>query len=91
MAEYRVICVVRGSGGDVEALGCSETGSEVMYDDRWSLDRARAAIEEGHRLYVVDPSTGDEVELEGGAIRPRAGERAGFFLDDLPECDGGSR
>ena len=90
MADYRVICIVRGSDCDVEALGCSETGSEVMYDDRWSLEQARAAIKEGHRLYVVDPATGEEadLELDGDAIRPRAGERSGFSLGDLPDCDG---
>jgi hypothetical protein len=59
-----------------------------MYDDIWTLDEARQAIQQGHRLYAVSPSTGVEVELEvhGEGIRTTPGENADLDLDDLPTC-----
>jgi hypothetical protein len=55
-----------------------------MYDDLWTLDEARHAIQQGHRLFAVSPSTGVEVELElhGEGIRASAD----LDLDDLPSC-----
>lgn len=47
-----------------------------MYDELWTLEQARAAIEEGHRLYVVDPS-GDRTELDLESYDE---------LEDLPAC-----
>jgi hypothetical protein len=82
VAEYRVICVVRGSDGDVRALGYSESGNDVMYDDKWTLEQAGAAIEEGHRLYTVSPSTGEQADMELYEGRVRIKPTA----DDLPEC-----
>jgi hypothetical protein len=63
----------------VRAVGYSERGNGVMYDDRWTIQQARDAIEQGHVLYVLDPSTGErtELELEDGNIGA---------LDDLPPC-----
>ena len=57
-----------------------------MYDDIWTLQEARHAIHQGHRLYAVSPSTGVEIEVElhGEGIRIRPGE--GVDLDDLPTC-----
>lgn len=59
-----------------------------MYDDLWTLEEARHAIQQGHRLYAVSPSTGVEVEFElaeeGIRTRPDAG--ADLDLDDLPTC-----
>lgn len=59
-----------------------------MYDDRWTLEEAREAIQQGHRLYAVSPSTGVEVELElhGEGIRLRPNGSAEVDLDDLPTC-----
>jgi hypothetical protein len=86
--EYRIVCVVRRADGHVRAVCYSERGSGVMYDDIWTLDEARHAIQQGHRLYAVSPSTGAEVEFEpyGEGVRARPGERADFDLDDLPTC-----
>jgi hypothetical protein len=87
-AEYRIVCVVRRADGHVRAVGYSKDGHSVMYDDLWTLEEARQAIQQGHRLYAVSPSTGVEVELElhGEGIRTRPGENVDFDLDDLPTC-----
>jgi len=88
ITEYRIVCVVRRADGHVRAVCYSESGSGVMYDDQWTLEEARHAIQQGHRLYAVSPSTGVEVELElhGEGIRTRPGENVDFDLDDLPTC-----
>jgi len=88
IAEHRIVCVVRRADGHVRAVGYSEGGHSVMYDDLWTLEEARHAIQQGHRLYAVSPSTGVEVELElhGEGIRAKPGERADLDLDDLPTC-----
>ena len=88
IAEYRIVCVVRRADGHVRAVGYSEGGHSVMYDDLWTLEEARHAIQQGHRLYAVSPSTGVEVELElhGEGIRAKTGEVADLDLDDLPTC-----
>ena len=59
-----------------------------MYDDLWTLEEARDAIRQGHRLYAVSPSTGVEVEVEpfGEGIRLSPGESDDHGLDDLPTC-----
>ena len=59
-----------------------------MYDDQWTIEEARHAIQQGHRLYAVSPSTGVEVEFElhGEGIRVRPGESDDLGLDDLPTC-----
>jgi hypothetical protein len=88
IAEYRIICVVRRADGHVRAVGYSQNGTSVMYDDLWTLEEARDAIQQGNRLYTVSPSTGVEVELElhGEGIRTKPGEHADHDLDDLPTC-----
>jgi hypothetical protein len=87
ISEYRIICVVRRADGHVRAVGYSEGGHSVMYDDLWTLEEARHAIQQGHRLYAVSP-TGVEVELElhEESIRAKPGEGADLDLDDLPTC-----
>jgi hypothetical protein len=57
-----------------------------MYDDVWTIEQARHAIEKGHRLYVVSPSSGARAELElfGGGIRTRPEQTTDNSLDDLP-------
>jgi hypothetical protein len=79
---------VRRADGHVRAVGYSNNGNDVMYDDLWTLEQARHAIEQGHRLYTVSPSTGDQAELElhGEGIRTRPGESVDHDLDDLPPC-----
>jgi hypothetical protein len=59
-----------------------------MYDDLWTVGQAREAIEQGHRLYTVSPSTGAEAELEVSAdgIRTKPDQATDNKLDDLPAC-----
>jgi hypothetical protein len=59
-----------------------------MYDDLWTMQEAREAIEQGHLLYIVDPVTGDrsELELRNGGIGTRRGQGGDKTLDDLPPC-----
>jgi hypothetical protein len=83
MSDYRIICIVRGSDGEVETLGYSRNGNGVIYDDRWTVEQARAALEAGHRLYIVSPSTGEQTDLklyEGHLRIPEIG--------GLPACGG---
>jgi hypothetical protein len=77
LAEYRIICVVCGSDGRIEAVGYSESGNAIMYDGRWTLEQARHAIEEGNRLYVVSPLTGERSDLDLADSS---------ILEDLPDC-----
>lgn len=86
IADYRIICVFHGGNGQVQAVGYSEAGHGVMYDDVWTIEQARHAIERGHRLYIVSPSTGDEAELElyGDGIRTKPEQSTDNTLDDLP-------
>ena len=88
MAEYRVVCIVRRADGHVRAVGCSSNGNGVEHRDLLTLQEARRAIQQGHRLFAVSPSTGVEVELElhGEGIRARPGESSDLDLDDLPTC-----
>jgi hypothetical protein len=88
LADYRIICVVRRADGHPRAFGYSANGNEVMYDDLWTIEQARHAIEEGHRLYTVSASTGDraELELSGKGLRTKPGESTDNTLDDLPPC-----
>ncbi len=83
IAEYRIVCVVRRADGALRALGYSEDGNGVMYDGTWTLGQARQALEQGHRLYTVSPSTGGraELELQGEGI-----QSPDDTLDDLPPC-----
>ena len=88
MVEYRVVCVVRRADGHIRAVGYSADGTDVRHDDVWTLEEARHAIQQGHRLYAVSPSTGVEVELELHAegLRPRSAEGVDLDLDALPTC-----
>lgn len=89
MADYQVVCVVRGDDGDIEAVGYSQYGGEDGYDGIWTVEEARYAIEQGHRLYTRSPSSGDEadVELYENGIRTNPDQSTDNNLDDLPECD----
>jgi hypothetical protein len=88
IADYRIICVVRRADGHIRAVGYSEAGNALMYDDLWTLEEVRNAIQHGHRLYAVSPSSGVEVELElhGEDIRAKPPEGFDHDLDDLPAC-----
>jgi hypothetical protein len=88
ISDYRIICVVRRADGHIRAVGYSQDGNSVMYDDLWTLEQARHAIQQGHRLYAVSPSTGVEVEIElhGEGIRLKPAESTDHDLDDLPTC-----
>jgi hypothetical protein len=59
-----------------------------MYDDLWTVAQAREALEQGHRLYIVSPSTGVEAELEVApdGIRVKPEQTTDNNLDDLPPC-----
>jgi len=59
-----------------------------MYDDLWTVAQARQAIQEGHRLYTVDPATGRQANLEvhGEGIRTHSETGDGNSLEELPAC-----
>jgi hypothetical protein len=86
IADYRIICVFHGANGQVRAVGYSEAGHAAMYDDVWTIEQARHAIEKGHRLYIVSPTTGAQAELElyGDGIRTKPEQSTDNTLDDLP-------
>lgn len=77
IAEYRIICVVRRADGHPRLLGYSANGNNVMYDELWTIDQAREAVEQGHVLYVVDPVSGGRTELDLESYAD---------LDHLPTC-----
>jgi hypothetical protein len=77
IAEYRIICVARRADGHPRALGYTANGNDVMYDDLWTIEQAREAVEHGHRLYVVRPSSGEQVDLDLESYDE---------LDELPTC-----
>ncbi|MFL5959678.1 MAG: hypothetical protein ACJ75G_05350 [Gaiellaceae bacterium] len=85
IADYRIICVVRRADGHPRAVGYSENGNGVMYDDLWTIEQAREAIQQGHRLYIVNAETGTtaDLELHGDGFRTTS---ADYGLDDLPPC-----
>lgn len=86
--EYRIICLVHRADGHLKALGYSERGDGVMYEGTWTIAEARAVIFQGHRLYLVSPSTGDEVDLEyaDGQIRAVSEQAGDMALESLPDC-----
>jgi hypothetical protein len=87
IADYRIICVVRGSDGHLEGVGYAANGNAVMYDDIWTVEQARHAIEQGHRLYTLSPSGGyAQVELSEESLRARSDHSTGDQLDELPVC-----
>jgi hypothetical protein len=58
-----------------------------MYDDIWTVEQARHAIEQGHRLYTLSPSGGyAQVELSEESLRARSDHSTGDQLDELPVC-----
>ena len=87
IADYRIICVVRGTDGDLQGIGYAANGNAVMYDEIWTVEQAREAIEQGHRLYTLSPTGGyGELELSEDAIRGRSDHSPRDTLDDLPRC-----
>jgi hypothetical protein len=58
-------------------MGYSANGNAVMYDDLWTIEQAREALEQGHRLYIVSPASGDRTELDLESYDE---------LEDLPTC-----
>lgn len=86
--QYRIVCLVHRADGHLKALGYSESGHGDMYDGTWTLSEARHAIFQGHRLYTVSPSTGEEADLEfaDGHIRIKAKPTADVALENLPNC-----
>jgi hypothetical protein len=77
IAEFRIICVVRRADGHPRALGYSAAGNDVMYDDLWTIEQAREAIEQGNRLYIVSPASGDRTDVSLDSWDD---------LEDLPAC-----
>ena len=79
--------MVRGDEGEVQGVGYAANGNAVMYDEVWTVEQARAAIQEGNRLYTLSSSGGyAEVELTADGIAARSDHSAGDQLDDLPVC-----
>jgi hypothetical protein len=85
--DYRIICVVRGSDGDLEGVGYTANGNAIMYDEIWTVEQARSAVEQGDRLYTLSASGGyGEIELTEDGIRARSDQGEGDPLDELPSC-----
>ena len=58
-----------------------------MYDEIWTVEQARRAVEQGDRLYTLSPSGGfGEIELFNDGIRATSDHGAGDQLDALPPC-----
>jgi hypothetical protein len=87
ITDYRIICVVRGTDGDLEGVGYAANGNAVMYDEIWTVEQARNAVERGDRLYTLSSSGSyGEVELSDDGIRARSDQGADDQLDELPPC-----
>jgi hypothetical protein len=87
VADYRIICAVRGADGELQGVGYAANGNAVMYDVIWTVEQARVAIEEGHRLYTLSPEGGyAEVELTADGVVATSDHSGGDTLDDLPPC-----
>jgi hypothetical protein len=86
--QYRIICLIHRADGHLKALGYSENDSGVMYDGTWTIAEARQALFQGHRLYIVSLSTGDEADLEfaDGHIRAKPDQATDASLQNLPDC-----
>lgn len=86
---YRIVCLVHRADGHVKALGYSGGDSETGFEGTWTIREARQAIVDGHRLYVVNPRSGAEAQLElagDGQIRTRPVDTHLATLGDLPDC-----
>lgn len=58
-----------------------------MYDEIWTVDEARRAIEQDNRLYTLSAAgVYGEVEIFENGIRARSDDGAGDQLDELPSC-----
>lgn len=58
-----------------------------MYDEIWSVEQARSALEQGDRLYTLSSTGGyGEVELFENGLRATSDHGAGDQLDELPPC-----
>lgn len=79
--------MVRGDEGELQGVGYAENGNAVMYDDVWTVEQARAAIESGHRLYTLSPSgCYAKVERTELGIRAIPDHDGGDMIDELPVC-----
>jgi hypothetical protein len=89
MAEYRIVCVNHAPEGRIESVGYSMLDADEGYDDIWTVEQARYAIEQGHRLYTVSPTTGTQadVELYEDTIRTNPDQSTDNNLDELPRCE----
>jgi hypothetical protein len=89
MADYRIVCVNHAPEGHIESVGYTQYDTDEGYDGIWTVEEARYALEQGHRLYRVSPSTGDEadVELYEDTIRTNPDQTTDNNLDDLPACE----
>jgi hypothetical protein len=89
MADYRIICVNHAPEGHIASVGVNTLGIGDGYDDIWTVEAARYAIEQHHRLYTVDPDTGKEadIELYEDTIRTNPDQSTANNLDSLPPCD----
>ena len=58
-----------------------------MYDDIWTVEQARDAIQQGHRLYILSSVGGyAQVELDEDGIRAKPDHSTGNPLEELPPC-----
>ncbi len=86
--EYRIVCLVHRADGHIKALGYAH-GSGDGIEGTWKIAEARQAIADGHRLFIVNPRSGAEADLElaaDGQIRTKPVDTHLATLGDLPDC-----
>lgn len=88
MSDYRVVCVNHAPEGHIESVGVNQYGNDEGFDFQWTVEEARAAIEYGHRLYTVSPTSGKEADVEPfeDSIRTNPDAVEDNNLDSLPSC-----
>jgi hypothetical protein len=87
--QYRIVCLIHRADGHVKALGYSHPANSGGHEGTWTITEARQVIAAGHRLYIVNPRSGAEAELElaaDGQIRTKAPQGRFATLADLPAC-----
>lgn len=88
MADYRIVCVNHAPEGHIESVGYTQYDTGEGYDDIWTVEEARYAIAQGHRLYTVSRTSGKQadVELYEDTIRTSP-DQSTDNLDDLAHCE----
>lgn len=89
MADYRIVCVNHAPEGHIESVGYTQYDTSEGYDAIWTVEEARYAIEQGHHLYTVSPTSGERADIEPyeDTLRTNPDQTTDNNLDDLPGCE----